>query len=410
MTNLNPGDRKFLLLLLFWMLILPACTKSVEQTAANRQNPASPPVKSWVVTYPFYTPQEVLFYNFQHDSVANTITVSMLDSMTVYEGTYARIWTSKIYYLTATKPRRVAKISVRRTSQPSQYASVQTQNSYDFEYQYNDDGYIPSHTTITVYADVAGMVIKDREDHDVYNPIINWSYEGGFGDPLNWNDSLPQRRSLKEVQAGCCFLRQFTDSSFELTNNSNDYSFSLFYNFQDQVPSTQLTNGDEQGIYIFNKDHLLSTMAMDIVGAHEDPPTGPIPTFRFWGYYQRKFDYTYLSQQPGAYSMFNVTGIPEAIYWEQVCQYVTGIYGMYAYPRVDSYNTIDPYIVDLHQYYQDICDSYTDSLFTADDSDNKVLVSQDKYFNTVVMNGDTVSRIVKTDEAGHIVRNIELKY
>jgi hypothetical protein len=108
--------------------------------------------------------------------------------------------------------------------------------------------------------------------------------------------------------------------------------------------------------------------------------------------------------------MFNVTGIPEAIYWEQVCQYVTGIYGMYAYPRVDSYNTIDPYIVDLHQYYQDICDSYTDSLFTADDSDNKVLVSQDKYFNTVVMNGDTVSRIVKTDEAGHIVRNIELKY
>jgi hypothetical protein len=409
MTNLNPGVRKFLLPLLFWMLILSSCTKSGNQTA-NRQNPVSPPVKSWVVTYPYSNPQEVLFYNFQHDSIANTISISILDSTTIYEGTYTLIRTTKIYYLTATKPRRVAKISVRRTGQTTQYGPVDTENSYDFEYQYNDNGYIPSHTTITVYADVAGTVINDREDHDVSNPTINWSYSAGLGDLINWKDTLPERRPLKEVLAGGCFLQQFTDTSFQLKNNSNDYSFSLFSNFKDQAPSTQITNSDEQGIYIFNNNHLLTTMAMDIVGMHEDPPIGPIPTFRFWVYYQRKFDYTYLNQQPGAYSIFNATGIPEAIVWEQVCQYVTGIYGLYASPVADSYNTIDSYIVDLHQYYQDICDSYTDSLFTTDDLDNKIVVSHARYFNSVVMNGDTVSRVIKTDEAGHILRNIELKY
>ena len=410
MTHLNPGLRKCLLLLFFWMLILSACTKTGEPNSGNQQNPASPQVKSWIVTYPFYTPNEVLFYDFKLDSSANTITINTLDSTTIYEGTYSRIWTSKIYYLTATKPRRVSKISVRRTGQQSQNAPLETQNSYDFEYQYNDEGYIPGHITITVYADVAATVIKDREDHDVFNPVINWSYAPGLGDLLNWKDSLPQRTPLKELSAGCCFVRQFTDTSFELYDNANDYSYTLFYNIQDQSPSTQLTNSDEQGIYLFNKDHLLTTMAMDIAGTHTDPPTGPIPTSRFWVYCQRKFDYTYLSQQPGAYSLFNVTGIPEAIYWEQVCQYVTGIYGIYASPSVDLYNISDPYIVDLHRYYQDICNSYTDSLFTADDSDNKVLVSHARYFNTVVMNGDTVSRVVKTDEAGHVMRNIELKY
>ncbi len=410
MTNLNRGDCKFLSLQLLWMLILPACTKTGDQTSANQQNPVSPPVKSCVVTYPFYNPNEMLFYNFQHDSVANTITINILDSTTIYDGAWSRIWTSKVYYLTPTMPRRVTKISVRRTSQITQNAPVQTQNSYDFEYQYNDDGYTPSHITITVYADVAATVINDREDQDVSNPVINWGYAAGLGNLLNWKDSLPQRTPLKELTAGCCFLQQFTDSSFELKNRSNDYSYSLFYNFQDQVPTTQLTNSDEQGIYIFNKDHLLTTMAMDIVGTHNDPPTGPIPTSRFWVYYQRKFDYTYLSQQPGLYSIYSVTGIPDAIYWEQACQYVTGIYGLYASPGVDVYNTTDPYIVDLHQYYQDICNSYTDSVFTSDDLDNKVLVSHARYFNTVVKNGDTVSRVVKTDEAGHIMRNIELKY
>ncbi len=410
MTHFNRGDCKFLLPLVFWMLILSACTKSGEQAGTNPQNPNSPPVKSWVVTYPYYNSNEFLFYNFQHDSVSNTITINILDSTTIYEGVYRRIWTSKIYYLTATKPRRVTKISVRRTGQSTQNAPVETQNSYDFEYQYSDDGYVPSHTTITVYADAAGTIINDREDHDVENPVINWGYAAGLGDLINWKDSIPERRPLKEVNAGCCFAQQFTDTSFELKNRSNDYSYTLFYNFQDQVPSTQLTNSDEQGIYIFNKNQQLSTMSMDIVGMHTDPPTGPIPTSRFWVYYQRKFDYTYLSQPPGAYSLFNVTGIPQAIYWEQVCQYVTGIYGMYASPGVDSYSTVDSYIVDLHQYYQDICNSYTDSLFTSDDSDNKILVSHNKYSNTLVMSGDTVSRIVKTDEAGHVMRSIELKY
>jgi hypothetical protein len=119
---------------------------------------------------------------------------------------------------------------------------------------------------------------------------------------------------------------------------------------------------------------------------------------------------TKTGQQPGVYSVYNVTGIPEAIYWEQVCQYVTGIYGMYASPGLDVYNSTDPYIVDIHKYYQDICSSYTDSIFTTDDSDNKILVSHARYFNTVVMKGDTVSRVVKTNEAGQIMRNIELKY
>ena len=201
------------------------------------------------------------------------------------------------------------------------------------------------HITITVYADVAVTIIKDREDHDVFNPVIDWANAPGLGDLLNWNDSLPQRRPLRELGAGCCSLQQFTDSSFEITNGSNDYSYSLFYNIHDQSPSTQLGNSDEQGIYLFNKDHLLSTMAMDIAGMHQVPSTGPIPApDRFWVYYQRKFDYTYLSQQPAAYSVYNITGIPEAIYWEQVCQYVTGIYGLYASPSVDLYYITDPYI------------------------------------------------------------------
>jgi hypothetical protein len=410
MTRLSFGYPKFILLLFLWILIMQACTKSGVQNSPNNTNQPSPPFKSLVVSYPFFRTDEFLFYNFQHDSLANTYTIDILDSSTVFEGVYARMWTTKVYYLTPTLPRRVSKITVRRTSQASQYGPVNNQDNYDFEYQFNDNGYIPGHIKITVYVDAAATAIKSQLEFDVYNPTINWYDAAGPGDLLNWNNLLPLRQPLKLLRAGCCFLKQYTDSSFEVENNSNDYSFTLFYNVPNQAPGNQVATGNEHGIYIFNKDHLLSTMAMDIVGTYTDPSTGWVSLTNFSVAYQRRLDFTYLNQQPASYSIFNVSGIPEAIYWEQVCEYLPGIYGSYAYPRVDSYNTYDPYIVDLHTYYKDICDSYTDSLFTTDASANKILVSQNRYFNKVVMNGDTVSRIIKTDAAGNILRNIELKY
>jgi hypothetical protein len=152
-------------------------------------------------------------------------------------------------------------------------------------------------------------------------------------------------------------------------------------------------------------------MAMDIYGSYfTDPSNGYVTNIVYPVLFQRKFNFTYSNQQPGAYSIFNVSGIPEAVYWEQACEYLPGVYGSYAHPLEDNYEISDPYLVDLHTYYRDICESYTDSIFKSDASSNSILVSQNKYFNKVIMNGDTVSRIVKTDAAGNIMRNIEFKY
>ncbi len=333
----------------------------------------------------------LLFYYFSHDSIANTYTIRLIDSSQFRNGLYGIYRRTKIYYISAGQPRRVLKISVRMTGQ-LQYSPSAPQDNYDFEFVYKDNTYVPSQLTMTIYGDSAATMITSKQTQDVTDPSMGGSYEAGGLDILHFTHSEPARTPILEYNGGCCILDQYTDSSYEVVNITHDYTNLFFYGLGVDLFAPL------SSLYTFNKSHFFISMVTDIITPGDDTVTN-----------QRKIDFTYSASNSTIYSLFDITGIPENLYWEQVCEYAANVYAKWGWNN--DYSFIDPYIADPYMYYQDICDSYTDSLFVHNKTSTRQLISHAVYTNTIIKGADgNITRIIKTDESGNVLRNIEIGY
>ncbi len=353
------------------------------------------------VSYPYLntTPgaTRILKYRFLHDPVANTYTIHCNDSTQFREDLYGNQNRTKTYYLTNSNPQRVYKITVRMWSQIER-GEVQPQENYDLVFDFPDNYPFPNAMTTTVYDDTAGTAIhfSVRDSVGIYDPP-NYHYQGLLN-ILDFTYSPDVLRTpLSDLSGACCQLTRYTDSSYELINRTPELYSSLFY-------GTGMGNGTYLfSLYQFDKNGLLTSLPFDVTSL-----TGIMAPGDQWVVGQQKFDFHYTNTNPLIKKLFNITGMPEAIVWEEWTELRTKVNERWGW---DGYSYTDPYVVSSYAYYQNICDSYTDSLFTVNADFTKTLISTESFTNTVSTGADgNISSITKTRQDGAIMRYIVLGY
>jgi hypothetical protein len=382
--------------IVIWVFITGACTKSVSTTNPNVPTPV---ISSMVVTYPYSmgTTVRKLFYTFDRDSLSNIFTVHCKDSIQYRIDLYGLYMTTKTYYMSSGTPNRVIKISMRQTEKLQTTPATSGVN-YDFVFDYNDNTLNPSHYSITTFNDALATSVANQQSGDVQQFEPRGSYWTGGIDVINCTYTEPTRLLLSGYQNLCCVMHQYTEGNYDVMNFSPHYATTLFYD-----PAYQGTYPNQSpsfwGLYIFDQSQL-KTLAWDMF--NYSSPSG-IP------YAQRKFDFKYDLPDPQLQSLFNITGVPETLIWEQSCLSATTLEQTYGWNG--DYSYIDPYIPDPCIYYQDICSSYSDSTFSIlPDSTKRVFLSA-TYTNNIIKDADgKITHITKTDDKGNIWRDVEPGY
>jgi hypothetical protein len=389
----------FTFLLCSVLLLLANCKKNLDSKIPTAPN-LNAEIKSMTVTYPSLfpesTPYRMLEYSFSQDPVARTFTVHSYDSTQFREDLYGLYHRTKTYYLSSTTPQTVVKISVRMSSQ-LQRAAPQAEDNFDLLFDYSPGYYFPKLITTIVYDDTLGTAIHSKTQDTVYiTDPANFNFVAGGLNLMNFTYSEPSRTPILVWLNPQYRLTRYTDSSYEIQNNTPDYTILLFKGYMDDWTKNMVS------LYQYNHDTLLTSLAID-VSSNLDFPNYPAVIN------QRKFDYHYSTGDIAVKKLFNFSGITQAITAEEWTEYITKINDKWG--NNGDIPSIDAYLTNTYAYYQNICDSYSDSLFLVNSDFSKTLLTSDSYYNTIYRSTDnTITRITKTKSDGTVLRNIVLGY
>jgi len=392
---------------LFVFLACNSCKKSTPSPAVTVTS--SKPVKSLTVTYPtgYDTSQfyNTYTYSFTTDSINNSFGYNLVDS-SLYKvnGVYSLTYIHKTYYLTASLPRRVAKISYRLISGAQNVVPNTFSVSYDILFDYDDYTSDPNHITIINYSDTTATNITSEYTNAVVKYESDYYISGNTLDILNCNWYNATRMPLKALSwndaTGNYISDAYTDTSFEVTE-SDPFYYNVF--FSGYTPFANVSSPAFDYIYAGGVNGQYRTFAIDLLSDLNNNSNTVL-------YGQRKLDFDYSASDNAVNNLFALLYDPKSLYWEKVAEQSTGL-TYFASAGQGVFETIDPYFPDLYAYSQDICSAYTDSVFTMDSRGNKVLYGADRYTNKVQKDaGGNILVVTKTDAANYILRSIKVGY
>lgn len=381
----------------FTIFLLDSCKK----TNAPAPPPAPlPPVKSLIITYPNGQTASVAFrqlrYSFASDTIAHSFSILIVDSTSINNSNaYTLFTTVKTYYFSPDQPRRIIKISFRQgqamgTATPAPYLN------YDILFDYDDYTYDPNHITTVNYQDLAGTQITDQYTYAVGKTASDFYETGSILDIISARYNQATRMPLKTFdwlgENAYYNYESFSDSSFEATENDQNYASVLFNFPQFTDPNTVFRYE-----YLFDAGNTqCRTFAIDVIS----PDLASI-------YGQRKLDFSFDGTSDDLSAIFSLLCVPPSLYWEKVAQQNTRLT---LYNQGD-YEYTDPYMPDLYAYQADICSSYTDSVFTANNLGTRALVTANRYTNKLTRDAKgNISSLTKYDASNLIVRNIIVSY
>jgi len=362
-----------------------------------------------IVTYPSELDSSQIYrqlnYTFITDTANNNFSIYLADTLLYkWVNTYSLSYSRKTYYLSSALPRRVIKISFRQTQNNQTLVSPPSYISYDILFDYDDYTSDPNNITVINYSDTAGTQITREYKHAVVKFENDYYIGGTTLDILNCDWYTTTRMSPKSLSwygaYGNFYYDAYSDTSFEV-NETDPFYYNIFFSHFTIFPKTTAPFGYT---YIFGPNKKCRTFAVDMLGDNNYNVNTPL-------YGQRKFDFDYSNMDDAAGNLFALKYYSRSLYWEKVAQQSTDII-LYADVGGSLYQNIDSYLPDLYSYYQDICSSYTDSLFTTDSQGKKVLYSADKYTNKVEKDksGNILSITKYSSSSNDILRYIKVGY
>jgi hypothetical protein len=414
-------------------LIFGACKKNTPKPASAG---SSKPIKSLSVTYPTGVDTSQIYdtytYTFTSDSINNSFGYYLVDS-SLYKvnGVYTLTYIHKTYYLTAAVPRRVAKISYRLITGADAVVPNTFSVSYDILFDYDDYTTDPNHLTVLNYSDTTATNITSEYTGAVGKYEDDYYISGNTLDILNcvWYNAtrMPLKALSWNDPTGNYINSAYSDTSFEVTE-SDPFYYNVF--FSGYPPYANVATPAFDYTYVSSAAGQYRTFAVDLLSDLNNNSNTIL-------YGQRKLDFDYGSGSAdnAVVNLFGLLYDPKSLYWEKVAEQSTaltayasqGIFeftdtyfsDIYAYSQdvcssyTDSLFTLDAdtYFSDIYAYSQDVCSSYTDSLFTLDGQGNKVLYGADRFTNKVQKDaGGNILSVTKSDAANYIFRSIKVGY